>query len=137
MATKRDSVELDDASHLDERLDEALDETFPASDPAAVSPERAEPAIGSEGVRDNPSLHRFELVANGQLAVAEYRLAPGAITFTHTEVPAALNGRGIGSALVRGALKQARAHGLKVASQCSFVSAFLRRHREFDDLLLR
>jgi len=54
-------------------------------------------------VRDNPALHRFELEAQGHTAVAYYRLAPGVITFTHTEVEPALRGRGIGSALVRGA----------------------------------
>jgi predicted GNAT family acetyltransferase len=86
-------------------------------------------------VRDNPALHRFELDAEGHTAAAYYTLAPGVITFTHTDVPAELNGRGIGSALVRGALEQVRARGLKVVAKCPFVSAYMGKHPEFNDLL--
>jgi predicted GNAT family acetyltransferase len=88
----------------------------------------------ADAVRDNPALHRFELDADGETAVAYYTLAPGAITFTHTEVPAEMWGRGIGSRLVRGALTEARARGLKVVPRCSFVSAYIARHPEFHDL---
>jgi predicted GNAT family acetyltransferase len=86
-------------------------------------------------VRDNPALNRFELDIEGGVAVAYYRAAPGRITLTHTEVPTTLRGRGIGSVLVRGALELARAQGLKVASGCPFVSAYLGQHSEFNDLL--
>jgi predicted GNAT family acetyltransferase len=67
--------------------------------------------------------------------VAYYSLAPGVMTLTHTEVPAALQGRGIGSRLVRGTLEAARAQGLTVVPRCSFVSAYLSRHPEFNDLV--
>lgn len=87
-----------------------------------------------DAVRDNKAQHRFEMAACGEMAVANYRLAPGVITFTHTEVPAALWGRGIGSQLIRGALQAARAEHLKVVPRCSFVSAYLRKHPEFNDL---
>ena len=87
-------------------------------------------------VRNNTALHRFELDADGHTAVSYYKLTPGVITFTHTEVPPALEGRGIGSALVRGALESARAQGLKVVAKCPFVSAYIGRHPEFADLLL-
>jgi predicted GNAT family acetyltransferase len=82
-------------------------------------------------VRYNPSLHRFELDVDGQLAVAYYTRAPGLITFTHTEVPPALSGRGIGTELARGALELVRAEGLKVASKCPFISDFLEKHPEY------
>ena len=86
-------------------------------------------------VRDNAALNRFELDADGHVAVAYYRRTPGVITFTHTEVPPALEGHGIGSALTRGALEAARAEGLKVVPRCPFVSAYISRHPEFADLL--
>jgi uncharacterized protein len=86
-------------------------------------------------VRDNPALNRFELDAEGHTAVAYYRLTPGLMTFTHTEVEPALRGRGIGSAVVRGALEAARQRGLKVAPRCPFVSAYIGRHPEFADLV--
>jgi predicted GNAT family acetyltransferase len=88
-----------------------------------------------DAVRDNKALHRFEMDAGDDTAVAYYRLEPGVITFTHTEVPAALWGQGIGSRLIRGALEAARAQGLKVAARCSFVSSYLGRHAEFSDLI--
>jgi len=86
-------------------------------------------------VRNNTAFNRFELDVDGHLAVSYYRLAPGVITFTHTEVPPALGGRGVGSTLVRGALDLVRAQGLKVVSKCPFVSAYLGKHPEFNDLL--
>ena len=82
----------------------------------------------SEAFRNNTALQRFELDADGHTAVANYRLAPGAITFTHTEVDPALRGCGIGSRLVARALEAARAQGLKVAVQCAFVADYIRRH---------
>ena len=87
-------------------------------------------------VRDNPATHRFELAADGHVAVAYYQLKPGVITFTHTEVPHELEGAGVGSRLVRGALEAVRARGLKVVAQCPFVSAYIAKHAEFGDLLL-
>lgn len=89
----------------------------------------------SDAVRDNKAEQRFELGAGDHLAVANYRLAPGVMTFTHTEVPEELQGRGIASKLIRGALEGARAQGVKVVSRCSFVSAYLQRHPEFNDLV--
>ncbi len=87
-------------------------------------------------ISNNENLHRYELETEGQSAVAYYKLAPGVITLTHTETPMALRGRGIASRLVRGALEDARARGLKVVPKCPFVSAYIARHPEFGDLLL-
>jgi len=89
----------------------------------------------AEDVRDNTAQHRFELDVDGYTAFAYYRLEPGVITFTHTEVPPALSGHGVGSRLVRAALLSARARGLKVVPQCTFVSAYMGKHPEFNDLL--
>jgi predicted GNAT family acetyltransferase len=86
-------------------------------------------------IRNNSAMHRFELdVGDGQIAVAYYQLAPGVITFTHTEVPRQLWGRGIGSTVARGAFNYARAHGLKVVAKCPFMSAYAAKHPEFNDL---
>ena len=57
------------------------------------------------------------------------------ITFIHTEVPETLGGRGIGSQLIKGALDQVRAAGLKVVAQCPFVKAYIGKHQEYADLL--
>lgn len=82
-------------------------------------------------VVDNVERGRFELETDGEIAIAEYRIADGAIYFTHTETPYRLQGRGIASQLVRGAIEQARARGLKVVPRCSYVADWLKKHPEF------
>ncbi|MES1972636.1 MAG: GNAT family N-acetyltransferase [Pseudomonadota bacterium] len=89
----------------------------------------------SEDVHDNPARHRFELVVDRHLAFSEYTLDGPVITFTHTIVPPALEGKGVGSRLVSGALGQVRACGLKVIPVCSFVRGYIERHPEWQDLL--
>ena len=86
-------------------------------------------------VRNNEAAHRYELEVDGQRAIAEYRLRPGRISFTHTEVPDALEGRGIGTRLVKAALDDARAKGLKVVPACPFVKHYIDKHSEYADLL--
>jgi hypothetical protein len=90
----------------------------------------------SDDVRNNPAQSRFELIAEGGTAAAYYDLARGVITFTHTEVPRAIEGRGIGSRLARGALEAVRAQGLKVVAECPFIRGYIERHPEFADLLV-
>lgn len=86
-------------------------------------------------VRDNPEKHQFEMIVDGHTALAAYRLTPGTITFTHTEVPKELGGRGIGSQLAKAALDQARERGLKVVPLCPFIKAYIEKHAEYQDLL--
>ena len=84
-------------------------------------------------VIDNVGASRFELTVDGHLAIAEYRIADGAIYFTHTETPAALEGRGVGGRLVRAALESAKARGLKIVPRCSFVAAYQKTHPELQN----
>jgi predicted GNAT family acetyltransferase len=87
-------------------------------------------------VRDNPKLHRFEVdLGNGQHAVAIYNLLTAKIMFTHTEVPEAYEGRGIGTALIRAGLNAARERGLQVIPTCPFFASYIKRHPEEQDLL--
>ena len=86
-------------------------------------------------VRDNPAQSRFELEIDGFLALADYQLEGGVMTFTHTESPLALRGRGAASKLIHDALLSARERGLKVRATCSFVVVYLQRHEEFADLI--
>ncbi len=84
---------------------------------------------------DNREQKRFELAVDGRIAATYYTNRDGVITFTHTEVPPELGGRGIGSQLIRGALDQVRTDGFKVIAQCPFVKAFIEKHSDYADLL--
>jgi predicted GNAT family acetyltransferase len=86
-------------------------------------------------VVNNRTEHRYELAVDGHIAASYYELAGPVITFVHTEVPPELAGKGIGSKLIRGALDQVRAEGLKVIAQCPFVKAFIDKHADYQDLL--
>jgi predicted GNAT family acetyltransferase len=88
----------------------------------------------SNNVRDNTERHRFELDADGHVAFSDYTRANGVLTILHTEVPKALEGRGVGSALIRGVLDAARAEGLKVRTKCEFAKAYVDRHPEYADV---
>ncbi|WP_309112283.1 GNAT family N-acetyltransferase [Saccharothrix sp.] len=80
-------------------------------------------------VSDNREESRFEVHLDGQLGgFAEYTLEPGRIVFTHTEV--AVEGKGLGSALVKQALADVRERGLEVVPECPFVRGYLERHPE-------
>jgi uncharacterized protein len=86
-------------------------------------------------IRNNEGRSRFELLVDGAIAVAQYKLDGEVIHFTHTIVPREVEGRGIGSRLVKGALDEARRRGLKVDPVCPFVRTYIERHAEYRDLL--
>lgn len=78
---------------------------------------------------------RFEILIDNYVAELDYRVKGGVITFTHTGVPPALEGNGIGSLIVRAGLDYAREQGYRVVPLCSFVDAYIRRHTEYQDIL--
>lgn len=83
----------------------------------------------------NARENRFEVEIEGQLAVLEYEMQPGRMVCTHTLVPQALGGRGLGSRLAQTALEYARQNGLKVWPLCSFVAGYIQKHPEYQDLI--
>jgi len=88
-------------------------------------------------VRDNRREDRFELdLKGGRTAYVEYEEAgEGVLALTHTEVPAEFEGKGVGGALIRGALEIVRGENLKIVPACRFVSVYLRRHPEYQELV--
>lgn len=86
-------------------------------------------------VQDNATDGQFEVRTDGGTAFIAYHREGDAISLDHTEVPPALEGRGIGSALVKGTLDLARKRGDKILPRCSFVAAYIERHPEYRDLI--
>ncbi len=90
----------------------------------------------TSAVRNNPALSRFEIKADGEVAAVYYSRSAERIVLTHTEVPDALSGRGIGSDLARGALEFARSEKLRVVATCPFIATFIANNAaEFSDLV--
>lgn len=85
-------------------------------------------------IRHDRAAHRFETRVEGVQCLLDYTLAAGVMTITRTEVPAAVGGRGIASALVQEALTAARAEGWKVVPACSYAVSWMERHVEYSDL---
>lgn len=59
----------------------------------------------------------------------------GTIDLVHTEVDPALQGKGVGDALVRAALDYAKAHDLRVVPSCPYVKKWLDKHPDVRDSL--
>lgn len=89
----------------------------------------------TEAVRNNEQLNRYELTVDGATAVAEYELRDGKVVFTHTNVPESMAGKGVGSALAKGALSDVRAQGKKALPLCSFIDGYIKRHPDYVDLV--
>jgi predicted GNAT family acetyltransferase len=85
-------------------------------------------------VTHRPEDSRFEALVDGLRCAADYRLYRGVMSLFHTGVPRQLKGRGIATVLVRAAMDHARAQGLKVRPDCSYVERWMQRHPEYDDL---
>ena len=85
---------------------------------------------------NKPDQHRYEASADNVLAAyCEYNLVGDAIMFTHTEVLPEHEGKGYGSTLARFVLDDARGQGKHVIPVCQFIAGFLRKHREYVDLV--
>ena len=84
---------------------------------------------------DNKPRHRYEAEVPGGTAFAAYRMEDGAIVYTHTEVPEEAEGHGVGDALARFALEDAKARGLRVVPLCPFIASWIERHPAYKDLL--
>lgn len=89
-------------------------------------------------VRHDPERSRYEILVDGdEVGIADYYESGDVIVFPHTEIDAALRGRGLGEQLVRAALDDVRTSGRKVVPRCWFVAQFVELNPEYGDLVAR
>jgi len=84
----------------------------------------------------NSELHRLELEVEGSIAFIKYKLDGDMLFLIHTEVPPALEGKGAGSAIVQKALQYAKDNNFKIVPICPFVQSYLKRHKEWNDIIV-
>ena len=91
--------------------------------------------LNDVSVTHNEQAQRFELLVAGLRALITYRRFPDRIIFVHAEVPPPLEGQGLAAKLARVALDFARVNHLHVVPLCPYVSNFIRKHPEYQDLV--
>lgn len=80
---------------------------------------------------------RYIIQVDDQIAKIEYIEHPEKIFLVHTEVPAALKGQGVGSAMVKLVLEKLEEEGKPVVPLCPFVASYIKRHPEWKRVLAK
>ena len=84
----------------------------------------------------NEELQRYEIHLDGtKVGHADYKIDGDVLVFDHTEVDPAQQGKNLAGILMREALEDVRARGLKMRPVCSYVVKFVERYDEFADLV--
>lgn len=85
------------------------------------------------GLRDTGA--RYETDERGLTAYADYRREGGRLYIDYVFAPPALRGTGAAGRLMAAVGAEARAKGLKITPICGYAAAWLRRSKEFGDLV--
>lgn len=83
-----------------------------------------------------PERNRFEIHESDLVAYLDYQEKPGVINILHVVVPKPLEGKGLASSLMKGALNYVESKKLKVIATCPFAKAYFERNSQYKYLLL-
>ena len=89
----------------------------------------------SNTIRDNAADRRFELERNGHIAFANYERRGSDLVIRHVEAAIPLRGTGAAGELMKGVAEIARSEGFKITPLCGYAWAWIKRHKEYRDLL--
>lgn len=91
---------------------------------------------------ENPAFHRnenknrFELSVDNHIAFIDYVIQKDTImTLTHTEVPKALGGKGVGKSIVESTLNYLKDNGFAVVPECPFITSYIKRNPQWQSML--
>ena len=79
---------------------------------------------------------KFYMVVDGLESHLEYARMNSILNLNHTYVPNELRGKGIAGKIVKAALTYAEENNLKIIPSCSYVADYIRRHKEYQPLLV-
>lgn len=78
---------------------------------------------------------RYEMDEQGQTSYADYRRQGERLFIDYVFAPVSLRGTGASGRLMAALSADARAKGLKITPICGYAAAWLRRSKEFGDLV--
>jgi predicted GNAT family acetyltransferase len=86
---------------------------------------------------NDASARRYRLLVNNEeVGYSEYDpVAPSSILIKHTEVLPPHEGKGFGAYLVRSMLEDIRAQGKTAIPICPYAMNYIRKHREYLDVV--
>jgi len=95
------------------------------------------PAMNDFSLVDDPGARQYRLLLDGKvLGFVDYdQIADRALLIKHTEIAPEFEGKGYGSELVRRVLEHARQQDKSVIPICPYAMNFIRRHREYIDVV--
>ena len=86
---------------------------------------------------DNDNDKQYEFHIDDFIPRIEYIKAQKQVYLTHTEVPRELEGKGIGSALIKKVLEEIKQRDLILVPMCPFVAMYIKEHPEWKSLVLK
>lgn len=78
---------------------------------------------------------KFYVVVDNLESHLEYVRRNNVLNLNHTYVPNTLRGKGIAGKIVKVALTYAEENNLKIIPSCSYVVAYIQRHKEYEYLV--
>jgi predicted GNAT family acetyltransferase len=83
----------------------------------------------------NEDASRFEMNVEDHIAFVIYTiLSPSEIELFHTEVPVALEGKGVAGVLAKNVLEYCKENNFHVKATCPYISHYIVRHPEWESL---
>ena len=87
---------------------------------------------------DNEERRQYEFHIGKYVPKIEYiKTKNGEIYLTHTEVPVALEGKGVGSQLAEKVLKDIEKQELRLVPLCPFIAGYIQKHPDWRRIVMR